>query len=191
MTSHSRPPEDVAIDPEKAATSNSAESNSSTIDMAPAVNKTPSADVHPESAAHEPVDEKQRFWNRNKRSTKLENEKEVDNPVGDEKKKDDHVKPVGMLTLFKYATRKELALNFIGLLCAIAAGAGQPLMTLFFGNITKAFTDFGTAATLISQGLGTDDVQAALDAAKADLKHQAGRMALWITVIGRRHELPC
>lgn len=101
------------------------------------------------------------------------------------KDKDDHVKPVAITSLYRYATRTELALNGIGLLCSIAAGAGQPLMTLMFGNVTKAFTDYGMLMAQIQLGMVTGDLQAALTAAKHHLKYEAGRMALWITVIGR------
>lgn len=99
--------------------------------------------------------------------------------------KNDHVKPVGVFTLFRYATRTELLLNLVGLVLAAAAGAGQPLMTLFFGKITKAFTDYGTQTQLIDAGQRTEAALAALEAAKAKLKHDAGMLALWITVIGR------
>ncbi|KAF8314155.1 uncharacterized protein EI90DRAFT_3159563 [Cantharellus anzutake] len=34
-------------------------------------------------------------------------------------------------------------LDFIGILCALAAGAAQPLMALLFGNLTNNFVNFG------------------------------------------------
>ncbi|GAA5842598.1 hypothetical protein JCM9279_003631 [Rhodotorula babjevae] len=45
--------------------------------------------------------------------------------------------------LFRYTTKFELAMNFIGIICAIAAGVAQPAMTILFGNLTTAFTDYG------------------------------------------------
>lgn len=123
-------------------------------------------------------------WFSNRSSTKpKETKEEVVVPVNTEKK-DDHPKPVGIFTLFRYATRIEIALNLVGLLLAIGAGSAQPLMTLFFGNITKSFTEFGMAIQQIESGSAGADVYQALEDARRRVKSDAGRMALWITVIG-------
>ncbi|GJN89308.1 hypothetical protein Rhopal_002288-T1 [Rhodotorula paludigena] len=53
--------------------------------------------------------------------------------------------PVSFVQLFRYTTKWELFLNGIGTICAIAAGVAQPAMTILFGNLTTAFTDYGTA----------------------------------------------
>ncbi|KAH7103350.1 multidrug resistance protein 1 [Auriculariales sp. MPI-PUGE-AT-0066] len=57
----------------------------------------------------------------------------------------DSAPPVSFSSLFRFATKFELLLNAIGLVCAAAAGAAQPLMTLLFGKLTQAFVDFSTA----------------------------------------------
>ncbi|BGP40022.1 hypothetical protein JCM10450v2_004002 [Rhodotorula kratochvilovae] len=51
--------------------------------------------------------------------------------------------PTGFRDLFRYTTKLELLLNGIGLLCAIAAGVAQPGMTILFGSLTTAFTNYG------------------------------------------------
>lgn len=119
------------------------------------------------------------------RSLKARPKKQAVTEDGDnEKKKEDHVQPVGLVALFRFATKLELAMDGIGLLLSVAAGAAQPLMTLFFANITKAFTEFGRILQEISMGNTSGDIYAEREAAKRNLKHSAGMMALWITVIG-------
>ncbi|KAJ5611716.1 Leptomycin B resistance protein [Penicillium herquei] len=49
---------------------------------------------------------------------------------------------VGIKTLYRYATKKDVLLIFICALCAIAAGAAQPLMTVVFGNLTGQISSF-------------------------------------------------
>ncbi|GAA5897055.1 hypothetical protein JCM8208_006155 [Rhodotorula glutinis] len=51
--------------------------------------------------------------------------------------------PSSFRELFRYTTKFELAMNFVGLICAIAAGVAQPAMTILFGNLTTAFTNYG------------------------------------------------
>ncbi|KWU43090.1 P-loop containing nucleoside triphosphate hydrolase protein [Rhodotorula sp. JG-1b] len=51
--------------------------------------------------------------------------------------------PAGFFELFRYSTKFEVFLNVVGIICAIAAGVAQPAMTILFGNLTTAFTDFG------------------------------------------------
>ncbi|KAG9044875.1 GTPase-activating protein [Tulasnella sp. UAMH 9824] len=84
--------------------------------------------------------------------------------------------PVGFTQLFRYSTKFEFFLDFIGLVCAAASGASQPLMTLLFGNLTQSFVGF--AATLNSND------PAAIAEARSKFRHDASRGALWLTVMG-------
>lgn len=59
---------------------------------------------------------------------------------GEVKDASDLVKPVGLISLFRFATKTELILNFIGIILACASGAAQPLMTLIFGRLSNTFT---------------------------------------------------
>jgi ATP-binding cassette subfamily B (MDR/TAP) protein 1 len=104
----------------------------------------------------------------------------------DKKKKDgeDKIKPVGILSMFRFATGWEIAANLFGLFLAILAGAGNPVMTLFFGNITKSFTEYGIVYKEIMGGQAGPEAHNALEAAKRRLKDDASPMALWITLIG-------
>ncbi|GMK54477.1 hypothetical protein CspeluHIS016_0110630 [Cutaneotrichosporon spelunceum] len=97
---------------------------------------------------------------------------------------DDHHKPVSISQLFRFATRFELTLNFIGLFLACAAGATQPLMTLIFGQLTTAFNDFGRVARRIQEQGLTPENAAAMAQAKVTLKKQAGNNALYLMAIG-------
>lgn len=54
---------------------------------------------------------------------------------------------VGIKTLYRYATTFDIALLIVGAICAAAAGAGQPLMTVVFGSLTGQISSFSTAAS--------------------------------------------
>lgn len=51
------------------------------------------------------------------------------------------VEKVGFYKLFTFADRLDVVLMTIGVICAVANGLSQPLMTLIFG---KLITTFGT-----------------------------------------------
>ncbi|KAG8940248.1 GTPase-activating protein [Tulasnella sp. 424] len=98
----------------------------------------------------------------------------VDTPTNDSS--NDHVVPARFRDLFRYSTKVELFLDFIGLICAAAAGAAQPLMTILFGNLTQSFVSFAAA-------LRANDADG-LAAARAHFRHAAARDALWLTLMG-------
>ena len=50
--------------------------------------------------------------------------------------------PVGFMTLFRFATRNDLIIIAVSVLCSIAAGAVMPLMTVVFGQITGIFQSY-------------------------------------------------
>ncbi|KAF8506439.1 P-loop containing nucleoside triphosphate hydrolase protein [Gautieria morchelliformis] len=92
-------------------------------------------------------------------------------------------KPLGASSfteLFRYATKFELFLDFIGLCAAAAAGAAQPLMSLLFGNLTQAFTDFGK---ILAQTNPPAD-PATIKAAANHFKSVAALDASYLTYIG-------
>ncbi|KAG8919766.1 GTPase-activating protein, partial [Tulasnella sp. 408] len=86
------------------------------------------------------------------------------------------IPPVGFTTLFRYSTKFELFLDFIGLVCAAASGASQPLMTLLFGDLTQSFVGFASA-------LNANDPTAIAEA-RSKFRHDAAQGALWLTVMG-------
>lgn len=49
---------------------------------------------------------------------------------------------VGIVSLYRYATRIDLILIFIGAVCAIASGAILPLMTVVFGSLQGTFAGY-------------------------------------------------
>lgn len=49
---------------------------------------------------------------------------------------------VGFATLYRYSTRMDLILLFIGSVCSIASGAILPLMTVVFGSLQGTFAGF-------------------------------------------------
>lgn len=97
---------------------------------------------------------------------------------------DDMLKPVGLFALFRFATPFERMLNLIGLVIAAAAGATLPVMTIIFGKLTSAFTNFAIITAQIHAEGSNAAVQAALDEAKRHLKKEAGNCALYFLAIG-------
>ncbi|KAH0586250.1 Leptomycin B resistance protein pmd1 [Termitomyces sp. J132] len=94
---------------------------------------------------------KQGFFARRK-ATKTVDEKSSDTPV---EPKTPDVPPVPFTQLFRFSTKFELFMDFIGLICAAAAGAAAPLMSLLFGNLTQQFVDFGTVIQQANDGNST------------------------------------
>lgn len=48
----------------------------------------------------------------------------------------------GIATLYRYASRNDLLIIAVSAVCAIAAGAALPLMTIIFGNLQGTFQDY-------------------------------------------------
>ncbi|KAJ6494248.1 multidrug resistance protein 1 [Mycena sanguinolenta] len=105
----------------------------------------------------------------------------ADSEKAEEKPKEEpKVPPVSFFALFRFATRVELLLNFIGLIAAGAAGAASPLMSIFFGNLTQDFVSFTLALAEAQAGFPGAAQQvpiAAADFRRASAKN-AGYMAL-------------
>lgn len=57
-------------------------------------------------------------------------------------------KPVTAGALFRYATPNEKLLNLLGIVCAAASGAAQPIMTILFGNLATAFLGMNENTTV-------------------------------------------
>ncbi|TYJ55629.1 hypothetical protein B9479_003661 [Cryptococcus floricola] len=105
----------------------------------------------------------------------------------DKKKDDDEANvlpPVSFVALFRFSTSFERVGMVLGLFLAICAGAAQPLMTLIFGRLTTSFTNFAVIVQGIEDNGASVDAAAALKAAKADLKLNAGHDALYLLAIG-------
>ncbi|GMK59760.1 hypothetical protein CspeluHIS016_0803660 [Cutaneotrichosporon spelunceum] len=94
------------------------------------------------------------------------------------------IKPVSLASLFRFATRKELVLQFIGLVIAACVGGALPCMTLVFGKLVTLFTDFGTTMRQIAQEGLTPEAEAALQFAKRNLKKEVGYCALYLMAMG-------
>ncbi|KAF6757399.1 multidrug resistance protein 1 [Ephemerocybe angulata] len=95
-----------------------------------------------------PVDKK----NKSKKRLRIFNRKKVDEAAKEkdlsdssslpEKAAEPEVPPISFTQLFRFSTKFELFIDALGLLCAAAAGAAQPLMSLLFGNLTNEFVNF-------------------------------------------------
>ncbi|KAL1951601.1 hypothetical protein VTO73DRAFT_750 [Trametes versicolor] len=92
----------------------------------------------------------------------------------------EEIKPVSFLQLFRYSTRTEILLDYIGLIAAACSGAAQPLMSFLFGRLTQDFVNFATAAAAADP-----QDQSALDAqVVAAFKHSAALNASYLVYIG-------
>ncbi|TCD61612.1 GTPase-activating protein [Steccherinum ochraceum] len=103
-------------------------------------------------------------------------------PVQVETSKSKDLAPVSFTSLFRFSTRTELIMDFIGLIAASAAGAAQPLMSLLFGNLTQDFVDFETILSIANTGNTT--AQASVPAAAAHFRHTAALDASYLVYIG-------
>ncbi|KIY50745.1 P-loop containing nucleoside triphosphate hydrolase protein [Fistulina hepatica ATCC 64428] len=92
------------------------------------------------------------------------------------------IKPVPFFQLFKYSTNIELLIDAVGLVCAILAGAAQPVMTLVLGRLVNNFSGFTTAT--YNANSGDADAQANLKAEAQEFLHQAGKNAEYMAFIG-------
>ncbi|KAM6491113.1 multidrug resistance protein 1, partial [Amanita muscaria] len=81
-----------------------------------------------------------------------------------------------------FSTKYELFLDLIGLICAAAAGAAQPLMTLLFSSLTQDFVNFGII--LMEANAGYPGAAGKISAAAAEFRDDAATNALYLVYIG-------
>ncbi|EIN12716.1 P-loop containing nucleoside triphosphate hydrolase protein [Punctularia strigosozonata HHB-11173 SS5] len=119
-----------------------------------------------------------------RRSSQPEDEKpaNVEVPQEDVEPKVEDAKPVSFTDLFRLHTKTELTLNLIGLVCAMGAGAAQPLMSLFFGNLTEDFVHFATV--LAAANSGNTTAAAEFPAVRSHFRHTAANDASFLVYIG-------
>ncbi|KAG6814237.1 hypothetical protein H0H92_015352 [Tricholoma furcatifolium] len=122
---------------------------------------------------------KQGFFARRKAAKDVD-EKASDTPSEDSKTPD--VAPVSFTQLFRFSTKFELIIDLIGLVCAAAAGAANPLMSLLFGNLTQGFVTFGTIIAEANGGNATAKAQ--IPEAAANFRHDASKDASYLAFIG-------
>ncbi|KAG6329765.1 hypothetical protein ID866_9324 [Astraeus odoratus] len=98
--------------------------------------------------------------------------------------------PVGFGELFRYSTPFELTLNAIGIVCAMAAGAAQPLMAFLFGRLAQDFVTFSSAEYFFDNATQSRNITAVsesrlhLDSAAAQLRKDAALHASYLAYIG-------
>ncbi|EJC99282.1 P-loop containing nucleoside triphosphate hydrolase protein [Fomitiporia mediterranea MF3/22] len=110
--------------------------------------------------------------------------KQVDVEDGDSSEKtavDSATKQVDFTGLFRFSTRFELLLDFVGIICSATAGAAQPVMGIIFGNLTQSFVDFGSAVQGLQDGTASPDE---VEQAASNLRHEASLDASYLVYIG-------
>ncbi|KAG8907884.1 GTPase-activating protein [Tulasnella sp. 403] len=133
-----------------------------------------------------PAPKSKSFFSKSKQPPSTDDEKHVDDasdnvaPSIDAPESTQHITPVGFTELFRYSTRLEIFLDCIGLVCAAASGAAQPLMSLLFGNLTNSFVNFAKAVYAATDEAGKE----ALVRAQADFKHVAAQDAGYLVALG-------
>ncbi|KAJ4482117.1 P-loop containing nucleoside triphosphate hydrolase protein [Lentinula aciculospora] len=134
-------------------------------------------------------DKKRSFW-RSSKSTVPTSKEEVDHdekqPLPESSLASQHVEPelspASFTEMFRFSTKKELILDFIGLIAAVAAGAAQPLMTLLFGKLTEAFVSFQIVVNAMNQGDQT--AQQVFPSVAAGFRSESSKDALYLVIIG-------
>ncbi|KAF9077717.1 P-loop containing nucleoside triphosphate hydrolase protein [Rhodocollybia butyracea] len=131
------------------------------------------------------------FWQKSPVTTKgkdVDDEKEsqAEPEVVQPVEKD--VEPVGFAELFRFSTKGELMLDFIGLVAAAAAGAAQPLMSLLFGKLTQSFVSFQMTVNAMNGGTGnatlTAEAQNDFPSRAASFRKESSLDAMYLTFIG-------
>ncbi|KAF8957254.1 P-loop containing nucleoside triphosphate hydrolase protein [Flammula alnicola] len=118
------------------------------------------------------------FFSRKKAPQDVKDEKNEEGDVSTEVTPVEREIPaISFTELFRYSTRFELSLDFIGLIAAAAAGAAQPLMSLLFGNLTQAFVNF-------TQIVANPARSGEIPQAAADFRHSASKSATYLVCIG-------
>ncbi|KAG9046650.1 GTPase-activating protein [Tulasnella sp. UAMH 9824] len=105
-----------------------------------------------------------------------EKKEDSTDPKGEDPPSPEKVPPVSYTQLFRFSTKLELFLDLIGLLCAVASGAAQPLMTLLFGNLAQSFIEFATA-------LQSND-PTTLATTRSEFRRVAALDAAWLALMG-------
>ncbi|KAH9849517.1 P-loop containing nucleoside triphosphate hydrolase protein [Lenzites betulinus] len=153
-------------------------------------NETKSASSHSGQQPPKPAPAKKGFFSRKSAkpaddtslSEKEANDAVLPAPAPPAKK----ITPVSFTELFRFSTRTEIALDFLGLCAAACSGAAQPLMSLLFGRLTQDFVTFGV--TLNHAQTPGDPLQAQsqadLPAAANNFKHSAALNASYLVYIG-------
>ncbi|KAG2156010.1 P-loop containing nucleoside triphosphate hydrolase protein [Suillus bovinus] len=132
------------------------------------------------------------FFSRNKRAS-IEVEKEDPDDRDDvavNAKLAQASPPVSFFSLFQFSTKFEITIDIIGVVCAAAAGAAQPLMSLLFGNLTQDFVNFSLAENNYTESIQSGDptviaqAQQILNAAAAGFRQSSALDASYLTYIG-------
>ncbi|CAA7269322.1 unnamed protein product [Cyclocybe aegerita] len=92
------------------------------------------------------------------------------------------VPPVSFSELFRYSTKFELFLDFVGLIAAAAAGAALPLMSLMFADLTQEFVNFSQAVS--SAKTGDRDAIANIPQAAAEFRRTSSQTASYLVYLG-------
>ncbi|KAG6837188.1 hypothetical protein H0H93_013415 [Arthromyces matolae] len=119
---------------------------------------------------------KRGFFSRHKEAKTIDDEKTS------EDSKTPEVPPISFTQLFRFTTKLELLANFLGLICAAAAGAANPLMSLLFGNLVQQFVSFTTITHLADNGDAT--AASEIPAAAAHFRSVAAKDASYLTYMG-------
>lgn len=85
-------------------------------------------------------------------------------------------KPVTFFELWKYATKLEILFDLLGILTSVVAGVLQPLMTVFFGNLTNSLVNYQAVKN-------TSSNQALIDQARAVVINQVNKNVLNLVYI--------
>ncbi|KAI0346005.1 P-loop containing nucleoside triphosphate hydrolase protein [Trametopsis cervina] len=123
-------------------------------------------------------------WRKSKLDSPTDDAEATDEKPAVEKPKE--VPPASFASLFRFSTPFELFLDAIGLVCAAAGGAAQPLMSLLFGRLTENFVEFGTTMNAANDPTSPTHAQAVQDlpGAAAAFRHQASLNATYLVIIG-------
>ncbi|KAJ3989819.1 P-loop containing nucleoside triphosphate hydrolase protein [Lentinula detonsa] len=152
------------------------------------------SDSRPNSADEKTTldhNEKKRFFWRSSTATPKtkdadHDEKDSPEPTSIPQPVEPELSPVSFTEMFRFSTKTEIFLDFIGLVAAAAAGAAQPLMSLLFGKLTQAFVSFQVVVNTMDEGDTPEAQQAqqAFPSVAAGFRSESSKDALYLVIIG-------
>ncbi|KAG2338495.1 P-loop containing nucleoside triphosphate hydrolase protein [Suillus weaverae] len=137
-----------------------------------------------------PIKSKRGFFRKKDASMVVEKKDPDHDDVVVDAKLAQSTQPVSFFSLFRFSTSFEITIDIIAIVCAAAAGAAQPLMSLLFGNLTQDFVNFSSAESnyIASLQSGNPTViaqaQQIRDAAAVGFRKSSALDASYLTYIG-------
>ena len=97
------------------------------------------------------LSKEQEMIDTNSNGKKKKQKKNKKNKKESDEEEEPALPPVSLMSLFRFASKSDIALNVIGIVAAIGSSLGFPIMLVLFGDITNSFVANGLNDTMIRE----------------------------------------